>query len=149
MGQVLYAAPQFGAQPTHSEHIGTVARVLIVDADPAALAAIAQAVQDQGHSTATAFDAAGAVGVAERLGPFDLLITELQMTPTNGVELAEMLRKRDPQLQVLYVTNTHDELFGIPMPLSGDDDVIEKPFSEGELVDAVSSMLYLRSPRRS
>ncbi len=149
MGQVLYAAPQFGPQPAHTEHIGTVARVLIVDADPAALAAIAQAVQDQGHSTATAFDAAGALGVAERLGPFDLLITELQMTPTNGVELAQMLRKRDPQLQVLYVTNTHDELFGIALPLSGEDDVIEKPFSEGELVDAVSSMLYLHSPRRS
>lgn len=149
MGDVLYAAPQFGPQPTHTDHIGTAARVLIVDADPAALAAIAQAVQGQGHSTATAFEAAGALSAAERLGPFDLLITELHMTPTNGVELAELLRTRDPQLQVLYVTNTHDALFGTAVPLAEDDDVIEMPFSEGELVDAVSSLLYLHSPRRT
>ncbi len=147
MGQVLYAAPQFGAQIARTDHVSAAARVLVVDADPAALAAIAQTLQSEGHSTATAFDAAGAVAVAERLGPFDLLITELRMTPTTGVELAETLRAREPRLQVIYLTNTHDELFGPDLPLS-DEDVIEKPFSEEELVDAVSSMLSSHHPRR-
>ena len=150
MGHVVYAAPQFGAQSTQQtrDHVSTVARVLIVDADPAALAAIAQALQSEGHSTATAFDAAAAVAIAERMGSFALLITSLRMTPMNGVELAETLRRRNPELQVLYVTNAHDELFAPAVPLSQDDDVIEKPFSEGELVDAVSSLLYWHVPRR-
>jgi len=150
MGEVVYAAPQFGAHPNRGDRsISTVAHVLIVDADPAALAAISQALQSEGHMTATAFDAAGAVAVAERLGPFELLITDVHMTPVDGVELAGTLRKRDPQLQVLYVTNTRDELFGRALPLSEDDDVLEKPFSEGELVDAVTSLIYWHRPRRS
>ena len=150
MGEVVYAAPQFGARPGRSNRsVTTAARVLIVDADPAALAAIAQALQSEGHMTATAFDGGGAVAVAERLGPFELLITDVHMTPMNGVELAEVLRKRDPQLQVLYVTNTRDELFQRALPLGDDDDVLEKPFSESELIDAVASLLYWHRPRRT
>ena len=150
MGEVVYAAPQFGARPgRNNRSVTTAARVLIVDADPAALAAIAQALQSEGHMTATAFDGTGAVALAERLGPFDLLITDLHMTPMDGVQLADTLRQRDSQLQVLYITNTHDELFGRAVPLSADDDVLEKPFSEGELVDAVASLIYWHRPRRN
>ena len=150
MGEVVYAAPQFGARPGRSNRsVTTAARVLIVDADPASLAAIAQALQSEGHMTATAFDGSGAIAVAERLGPFELLITDVHMTPMNGVELAEALRKRDPQLQVLYVTSTHDELFERALPLGDDDDVLEKPFSESELIDAVASLLYWHRPRRT
>jgi CheY-like chemotaxis protein len=128
--------------------ISTAARVLVVDPDPAALAAISQALQSEGHTTATAFDAAGAIAVAGRVDPFELLITDVATTPVNGVELAATLRQQDPQLQVLYVTNTHDELFGAALPLGDEDDVLEKPFSEGELVDAVTSLLYWHRPRR-
>jgi len=128
--------------------ISTAARVLVVDPDPAALAAISQALQSEGHTTATAFDAAGAIAVAGRVDPFELLITDVATTPVNGVELAATLRQQDPQLQVLYVTNTHDELFGAGLPLGDEDDVLEKPFSEGELVDAVTSLLYWHRPRR-
>jgi two-component system, cell cycle sensor histidine kinase and response regulator CckA len=150
MGEVVYAAPQFGARPGRSNpSVVTAAHVLIVDADPAALAAISQALQSEGHMTATAFDGAGAVAMAERLGPFDLLITDVHMMPMNGVELAETLRKRESQLQVLYVTNTHDELFQRALPLGDEDDVLEKPFSESELIDAVASLLYWHRPRRT
>lgn len=150
MGDVLYAAPQFGPQPARANRgVSTVARVLIVDADPAALAAASQALQSEGFMTATAFDAAGAIAVAERLGPFGLLITDVHMAPMDGVELAETLRQHSPRLQVLYTTNTHDDVFARALPLSEDDDVLEKPFSEGDLVDAVASLLYWHRPRRS
>jgi CheY-like chemotaxis protein len=118
-----------------------VARVLIVDADPAALAAMSQALQNEGHLTATAFDAAGAIALAERLGPFELLITDLHMAPVDGMELAAALRQRDPQLQVLYTTSAFHELFSRAQSLPETDQVVEKPFSESELVDAVRRML--------
>ncbi len=142
MGEVLYAAPQFGSHSTRSNRvITTVARVLIVDADPAALAAISQALQSEGHHTATAFDASAAVAVAERLGPFELLITDLRMTPIDGLELATTLRRRDPELQVIYLTTAQDELFARTLPLTADDDVLEKPFSEEELMETVRRIL--------
>jgi len=147
MGEILYAAPQFGQHLARANrYASTGARVLIVDGDPAALAAISQALQSEGHQTATAFDAEGAIAAAARLGPFDLLITDLHMTPIDGVELAETLRRRDSGLQVLYVTSAHDELFGRALTTPDADDLIEKPFSEGELVDAVSSLLSLHKP---
>jgi CheY-like chemotaxis protein len=129
-------SPQFAGRPSRTEHAGTVARVLVVDSEPATLAAISQALQSEGHATATAFDAPGAVAVAERLGPFDLLITDVEAT--GGVELADALRRREPSMQVLY---------GRVPALFDHDEVIERPFSESELVDAVSSLLYWRRPR--
>jgi CheY-like chemotaxis protein len=140
MGEVVYA-PQFG-RPSRTEHAGTVARVLVVDSDPATLAAISQALQTEGHATATAFDAPGAVAVAERMGPFDVLITDVEAA--GGVELADTLRRRDRALQVLYVTSRRDSR--VPARFD-DDEVIERPFSESELVGAVSSLLYWRRPR--
>ena len=128
MGEVLYAAPQFAAHPVRQRRLGNAARILIVDADPAALAAIAQALQNEGHFTATAFDAAGAAAIAERLGPFDLAITDVQTTAADGVELTEVLGARSLELQVLYLA---------------------KPFSESQLLDAVASRLYWTHPRRS
>jgi len=148
MGQIVHAAPPAGAQPG-SKPMSTMARVLVVDANPHALAAIERTLRTEGYVIATAFDAAGAVIVADRLGPFELLITALQMAPVDGVELAHLLREQEPDLQVLYVTNCRDELFARSRPHASDDDVIEHPFSEDELVDAVSSLLYWhRRPRR-
>jgi len=148
MGEVLNAL-EFGPHSAgRNRGISTVARVLIVDADVAALAAMSQALQSEGHTTATAFDATGALATAERLAPFELLITDVHVTPIDGMTLAHTLRLRDPELHVLYTTTTHDEVFGRGLPLAEDDDVLEKPFSEGELVDAVTSLLYWHRPRR-
>jgi DNA-binding response OmpR family regulator len=146
MGEVVYA-PQFGGRPARAEHVSTRARVLIVDGDPASLAAIAQVLQSEGHATATAFDPAGAVAVAERLGPFDLLI--LDVPSTTGLDLVDALRRRDPVMHVLYVTDRRDLSFKPPVPLLGDDDVLDKPFSESDLVDAVTALLDWRAPRNS
>jgi DNA-binding response OmpR family regulator len=141
VGDVLYAATQFGARPGREYSSGRPASILLVDPDPAALAAMDQALRDEGFATATAFDGAGALAAAHRAGTIDLLVTAVQATQMHAVELAELMRRHHPGLQVLYVTTSEDELFKEPLPLSGDDDVIEKPFSGGELVEAVSSLL--------
>jgi DNA-binding response OmpR family regulator len=116
MGQVV--SPQFAGRPSRTEHAGTVARVLVVDSEPATLAAISQALQSEGHAT--------------------------DVEATGGVELADALRRREPSMQVLYVTSRRD---GRVPALFDHDEVIERPFSESELVDAVSSLLYWRRPR--
>jgi DNA-binding response OmpR family regulator len=146
MGEVVYA-PQFGGRPARTEHVSPRSRVLIVDGDPAALAAVAQVLQSEGHSTATAFDDSGAIAVAERLGPFDLLI--IDVASTAGMNLVDALRRRDPALHVLYVTDPRDASCKPPVPIFGDDDVIEKPFSESDLVGAVSALLDWGAPRNT
>jgi two-component system, cell cycle sensor histidine kinase and response regulator CckA len=141
VGEVLYAATQFRTRTAREESRGRRSIVLLVDPDPAALAAMEQALRDGGFVTATAFDGAGALAASHRVGTLDLLVTNVQATQMHAVELADVLRRQHPGLQVLYMTTSEDELFGERLLLSGDDDVIEKPFSGGELVDAVSSLL--------
>jgi DNA-binding response OmpR family regulator len=149
MSQLVHAAPEPGAQPSRSEGMSTTARVLVVDADPATLAAISDPLRHEGHFVATAFDADGALMAARRLGPFELLITALRMSPTNGVELARTLREFEPGMQALYVTNCTDELFARTIQHTINEDIIEQPFSEHELLDAVTALLYCRRrPRR-
>jgi DNA-binding response OmpR family regulator len=141
MGDVLYAATQFGTRTVREESRGRRSTVLLVDPDPAALAAMEQALLDEGFVTATALDGTGALAASYRVGTLNLLVTNVQTTQMHALELADVLRRQHPGLQVLYMTTSEDELFGERLLLSGDDDVIEKPFSGGELVDAVSSLL--------
>ncbi len=147
MSQLVQAAPEPGAQPSRNERMSTAARVLVVDADPATLAAISDPLRHEGYFVATAFDADGALMAARRVGPFELLITALRMTPIDGVELARALREFEPGMQTLYVTNCADELFAHAIPNTVNEDVIEQPFSEHELLDTVTALLYWR--RRS
>ena len=125
-----------------------MARVLVVDADPTTLAAISDPLRHEGYFVATAFDAEGALHAARRLGPFELLITALRMTPIDGVELARTLRAFEPGMQALYITNCRDELFGHAVPDTINEDIIEQPFSEHELLDAVTALLYWHRPQR-
>jgi DNA-binding response OmpR family regulator len=144
MGEVVYA-PQFGGRPARPERVTTHARVLIVDRDAATLAAISQALQNEGHWTATAFDASAAIATAERLGPFDLLIVDVDSA--DGLDVAETLRRRDLSLQVLCVTSRRENVANPLLPAADEDTTLQKPFSESELVDAVTSLLYWRTPR--
>jgi FixJ family two-component response regulator len=59
----------------------------------------------------------------------------------SGTELAGALQQRDPQLQVLYITDVNDE--------RDTPDVLERPFSEHDLTQAVASMLSTDRPRRT
>ena len=138
---LVHAVPESGAEPSRSERMSTMARVLVVDADPATLAAISDPLRHEGYFVATAFDAEGALKAARRLGPFELLITALRMTPIDGVELARTLREFEPGMQALFVTNCTDELFARSVPHTVNEDVIEQPFSEHELLDAVTALL--------
>ena len=139
MGEVLYAATQFRTRPVRRPS-SRRATVLLVDPDPATLAAMEQALGDEGFVTATAFDGAGAVAASHRLATIDVLITSVHTDEMDAVELADVLRRRHPEMQVLYVTVCADEVEE-QVPLSEDDDFIEKPFSGVELVEAVSSLL--------
>jgi len=139
VGDVLYAATHFRTRPSRDDLRRRPATVLLVDPDPATLAAMEEALRDEGFVTATAFDGPGAVAASHRVGPLDALVACTH--GISAVELADALRRLHPGLVVLYTTTADDELFGEELLLSSDEEVIEKPFSGGELVDAVSSLL--------
>ena len=90
-------------------------------------------------------DGPEALEVAARLGPFDLLITDLMMPKMNGDELARQLRLIEPTLKILYLTGFSDRLFKDKVTLWADEAFLEKPCTIEGLTEAVSLLLSGRA----
>jgi DNA-binding response OmpR family regulator len=130
----------------HTSDDAEIARILIVDDDPAVLWAADQALRRAGYRTATAFDGHGALNADRRLGPFDLLITDLYMPFMNGVEIVRRLRRRTPRLKALYLMVTGDQLFPSVAASQRGERFIHKAGDIRDLLAAVDSLLRSEPP---
>jgi two-component system, cell cycle sensor histidine kinase and response regulator CckA len=134
------AAPVRAPSPkTAATHFETV---LICDDDDGVRQLMVNVLHLRAYKVLEARDGHHALQIAaEHRGPIHLLVTDLVMPKLGGVELAAELRKRRPELCVLYVSGYTDN----PMLLSGTlepgTDFLPKPFLPGELTNAVSSIL--------
>ena len=72
---------------------------------------------------------------------YDLIILDIMLPYVDGYEVAEEVRKKDPQLPILMLTartRKEDKLHGLEL---GADDYITKPFHLAELLLRVKGML--------
>lgn len=74
--------------------------------------------------------------LASGAGPFSLVLTDMLMPRMTGTELADVVRERYPELQLLLVTG-YGESFASELPLSS----LQKPFHPRDLALKVRSML--------
>src|SRR4051812_39380478 len=82
---------------------GAQRTILIVDDEPELRRIARLALQREGYRTLEAATPAEAVRVAGGLGDkLDLLLTDVELGPMGGYELATRLSASAPQLQVLY-----------------------------------------------
>jgi CheY-like chemotaxis protein len=147
----------FTAVRTHASRLrgaapGPPANILIVDDEVPILLFVDRVLRDAGYRTGVARDAADALEVHGRLGPFDLLLTDVRMPEMNGDELARRLRVHEPDLRVLYFTGFCDQLFKDKGLLWEGEAFLEKPCTVPGLLEAVSLVLYdrvLPGPPRS
>jgi CheY-like chemotaxis protein len=113
--------------------------VLIVDGDPRFQEAAVEAAEEQGHRASVVPDLATALGLGVRLRHVDLLVAAMtQANGGNGVRLAQEVRRRNPQAQVVLTTDYAD----------GADDgrsgytiagarVVSRPRTKEELTDLI------------
>src|SRR5947207_2145836 len=74
-------------------------RALAVDDEPSDLEAIRHTLVRAGYDVETANDAKTAMEIFQSDGGFDLLVTDVAMSPTNGCDLAADLVKLKPDLR--------------------------------------------------
>ncbi len=133
------------AEPTPPSGVSTTnapATILIVD-DEAALRTVAgKILRRSGYQTLIAAGGDEALAVVEQhAGPIALLMTDVVMPGTNGVELARQLSLRFPAMQVLFTSGyTDDTLFR--HGVDGQQvNFIAKPYSLDDLTRRVRSLL--------
>jgi two-component system, cell cycle sensor histidine kinase and response regulator CckA len=115
--------------------------ILIVDDEESVRRFVERVLHEAGYETALAADGLEALEVAKRLGPFDLLLTDLMMPQMAGDELARRLRRDEPKLKILYLTGYSDRLFKDKKTLWEDEAFLDKPCTVQSLKEAVSLLL--------
>ena len=84
-----------------------VHRILVVDDDEALLDALARSLEKAGARVAPYRSFEDARQALER-EPFDALVTDVRLGPSNGLQLAIIARQRHPNMHVIVMTGFDD-----------------------------------------
>lgn len=125
-----------------------MAKLLIVDDEPAMCELVTTILSAAGYDTTAIVHSADAVKRIEDGEHFDLAVLDVMMPGMTGDELARRLRLRDPDVKVLFVTGFSEALFTARPLLWGGESFLEKPFTPAGLCEAVSLSLYGTTERR-
>jgi response regulator RpfG family c-di-GMP phosphodiesterase len=111
-------------------------RILIVDDDQGIRRLLSDGLELEG------FECRDASGATEALGllasqPFDVVISDLRMPGTSGLELLQGVRKKHPQVAFLMATAVDDVRVSIQAMKAGADDYLVKPFQLDEVLTAL------------
>ncbi|MFN7135641.1 MAG: response regulator, partial [Myxococcales bacterium] len=112
------------------------AKILIVDDDRLFREAYSDLLRAQGHEVITASSADEALGRFEP-GGFDVALVDLVLPKRDGLELTSALRKRDPDQEVVIVTQRDDVQTAIRALRAGASDYLLKPVDEAELTRCI------------
>ncbi|WP_145730822.1 hybrid sensor histidine kinase/response regulator [Nitrospirillum pindoramense] len=118
--------------------------VLVVEDDESVRLLVLDVLQELGYTALHAADGRGALSVIESSSQIDLLITDVGLPGLNGRQLAEIARRRRPDLPVLFVTG-----YAANAAVRGDFldegmDMVMKPFAMDELAAKIRGILEVR-----
>ncbi|MGB4707285.1 MAG: response regulator [Fuerstiella sp.] len=116
--------------------------ILIVDDEPTIRDSTTKALTYLGYNVLVASGANEAIEIAEN-PEFDiqLLLTDVAMPQINGLQLANTLVSKQPNLSVLYMTGYDSRSHSETSPVAP---VLDKPFTVRQLAEAVRNQLNSR-----
>jgi len=134
---------QAGAGP--AERLGNETILLVEDED-AVRRLLAETLENQGYKIIEAENAEAALEALARLdGPLDLLLTDVVMPGLSGPELAERIRPRYPDTQVLFMSGYTDDIIVHHGILDEGVSLLNKPLTVEQLLNGVRDALGERA----
>jgi DNA-binding NtrC family response regulator len=106
--------------------------LLIVDDDKNLLSVLKTILVEENHNVSTCSDGETAIRLCRRT-KFDLVITDLMMPGTNGLEVLREVRKIDPDILVILITGFGSLETAVQAIREGAYDYITKPFKLDEI----------------
>ncbi len=121
-------------------------RLLIVDDEPASMRALCDTLEYEGYET-TGFTAPSEALAAMREKSFDLLLADLQMPGTNGIDLMRSAQLIDPTLVAIIMTGHGALDTAIAAMKAGALDYIQKPIKLATTLPVLERALSVRQLR--
>jgi CheY-like chemotaxis protein len=120
---------------------GVPVTVLVVDDEPVLLRTTRRMLEQRGFSVVCVESADAALEVLRSDRVVDLLITDVGLRQTNGVDLVRRARALHPALRVLYVSGFDAESVGLASGDGRQETFLGKPYTAGELDDRLRDLL--------
>ena len=117
----------------------TKSQILIVDDDPDIRKVLSILLRED-YTVAEAADGQAAVDYIEAHPDTDLVVLDVMMPGMDGFDTCDRIRARS-NVPILFLTAKSAEADRISAYRSGGDDFLSKPFSQGEFLAKVSSLL--------
>lgn len=119
-----------------------MAHIVIIEDDPLVRHLVVSALQVEGHEVSQATNGFEARPLWRDKAP-DLVITDLFMPECDGMEVITVLRQSHPETPIIAISGHADKpsLFLKVAQRLGAQTTLQKPFSFGELVSTVNSVL--------
>lgn len=117
--------------------------ILIVDDEPAIRILLERILTASGYQVLTAENGQAAIRIASRQ-PLDLVVTDLMMPGTDGIETILALRAQNPRTPLIAMSGGCGGGAGSYLPLAGKIGAcltLEKPFSAQTLLDSIRQAL--------
>lgn len=114
-------------------------KILIIEDEPKVVAFLKKGLEEQGYDIEVAYDGHLGEKMASKDG-YDLIILDVIIPHTNGIELCKKLRNKNIQLPILMLTalgTTDDKVDGFD---AGADDYLVKPFEFKELLARIKAL---------
>jgi len=111
-------------------------KVLLIDDEVEFLEALSERMEIRGMDVTTAENADNAVN-AIKSGDYDAIVLDLQMPDMNGIEMLKVIKKGNPDMQVILLTGQATLEAGIQAMKLGAMDFMEKPADIDALTDKI------------
>jgi CheY-like chemotaxis protein len=123
-------------------------RALVVDDDSLVRNAIRLVLVSDGYDVQTAAGGQQALAALDA-GEFDLIVLDFEMPDMKGDQLAEIIKQRLPRLPIIMLTAYGEMLRGSARPMTGVDQLVDKPFSLEALREGIARAfaLYKDAPK--
>jgi DNA-binding NtrC family response regulator len=115
--------------------------IVVADEDPKMVHCIVGALREDGHAVFHAYDVLAATQLAFALTPCDMVISNTKVEGADGIDLIQYLRKRKPDLPIIYLANIGRSTPEQEAQLPHDIPILREPFSMDELRATVSARL--------
>ena len=110
--------------------------ILIVEDEKELLMTLSEQLSLEGYDVATADDGEQALAVLQKK-KFSLVVLDLKLPKVSGFDVLKFLKQKSLQSKVIVLT-AYADLKNVTMVKDlGADDVIEKPYELGDLIDAI------------